>query len=332
MNEPPIDDQGQEPPPQEEQPTTRKRGRPRKWTREQRRIEPVGEGRMSFKPGDPHPMDAQIEEAGQLREAITQQLEQLQGLVHDLAQLDDPGAAISREEQAISKLLWRMYGTRKHREHILATFIAARRRRLLQRLQAAEAALEQARAFLTADAGLLPLLQQTIAQAQAHALALHGPPPPVPGEAPGTQEGEATEKEAQEQAAPPEEQPDPQAEQRHALMQSASGGDDATTTRAALAAYEERARIMRNAIGDARGSFEWYYIPKPKVRTREAAELLARGEALPEGMQEFEEEEEPGVWGPYLRYRWWEGKERYSIGLGHVRGDDSKFSTEPPIF
>ncbi len=320
MNEEP-DDQSQ---PQAEPRTKATRGRPRKWTGD-RRIGKVYEGRMSFKPGDPHPMDTQIEEARSLREAIVAQIAVLQGLVVELEQLDDPGVAISREEQGIKTLLWMLYGSRKHREHIIATFIAARRRRLLQRLQAAEAALVQAHSFLTADSTLLPLLQTMIAEAQAQAIALHGPPPAPPeaAQADEEQEGEQTE------SAVPTRQEEEDQEKRRALVQSAGGGDDAAATRAALADFEARVRVMRNGIAEGRGSFEWYYIPRPKQRTPEAAEYVARDEPIPPGVQEYKEEIRP-PWGPYLRYRWWEGAHRYSIGMGHIKGGDPGRPDEPP--
>jgi hypothetical protein len=270
---------------------------------------------MSFKPGDPHPMDAQLEEARQLREALVEQIAQLQAVVVELSELDDPSEVISREEIAIKALLWQLYGNFKHRDHIVATFLAARRRRLLQRLQAAGAALEQARSFLTADSAMLPLLQKTLAEAQAKATALHGPPPPAP---------EPPDEDAQPASATPASQAEQEErERRRALIESAGGGDDAAATRAALATFEERARLMRNAIAEGKGSFEWYYIPKPRKRLPEAAEYWRRGEPIPPDVQEFEDGD-PGVWGPYLRYRWWEGSHRYSIGLGRIkaRGDD----------
>src|SRR6266496_297057 len=182
---PPTEDDGQPPDGQGDQRQPEppggaaRRGRPPKWAKE-RRIPPIYEGRMSFQPGDPHFMDKQIDEAQRVREEITEQLAQVQQLVIDLNNFDNPSAWISQEEAAIKALLWDFYGNRKHRDHIVATFILARRRRLLQRLQAAQAALEQARHFLVADMAALPRLQQTIADAQAAALALHGPPPPYP--------------------------------------------------------------------------------------------------------------------------------------------------------
>ncbi len=331
MDEDTTDSQDQQAEPRQ---ARRRPGRPRKWG-EQRRIEPIYEGRMSFKPGDPHPMDAQVEEAQKLREAIREQIEALQGLMIELGKLEDPGVAVSQEEQAIKSLLWRLYGTFKHRDHVVATFLTARRRRVLQRLQAAGAALELVRAFLTADASLLPLLQKTIAEAEAHATRLHGPPPPVPE---ANQEQAADEEDlAGDQGGPPTSgapgaQPpegDADQEQRRILIDTATGGDDAAATRAALAEFEERVRLMRNAIAQGHGSFEWYYIPKPRKRLPEATEYLLRGEPLPEGMQEYDDGD-PGAWGPYLRYRWWEGRHRYSIGLGRVRGNDPDWSDEPP--
>ncbi len=315
---------------QAEQPARRKPGRPRKWE-QGRRIDPIREGRMSFRPGDKHPMDAQLEEARRLREAITGQLAQVQGLVIELGQLEDVGEAISREEKAITALLWKLYGNRKHRDHIIATFIAARRRRLLQRLQAVSAALEQARAFLTADSAMLPLLQKTIAEAEAAALALHGPPPPAPApEETDTEQDQADEEEGdQEPATTAQVQKAQEADERRVLLDTTGGGDDAAATRAALAAFEERARIMRNAIAEGRGSFEWYYVPRPRRRTPEANEYVARGEPIPPEVQEYEEEDRQ-PWGPYLRYRWGEGEHRYSIGMGHIKGGDPERPDEPP--
>src|SRR5438045_1685490 len=103
---PPTDDSEQPPNGQSEQRQPeqpggkRKRGRPPKWPAE-RRIEPIYEGRMSFGPGDPHPMNKQVDEARRLRQEIIEQLAQVQQLVIELGELDDASEAITREEQAV---------------------------------------------------------------------------------------------------------------------------------------------------------------------------------------------------------------------------------------
>jgi hypothetical protein len=294
-------------------------------------------------------MNKQVDEARRLRAVIIEQLGQVQQLVNELGELDDASEAISREEQTVTGLLWDLYSRYKHRDHIVATFIAARRRRMLQRLQAASAALEQARAFLTADTDILPRLQQVISEAQAAALALHGPPPPYPA---GAQEPEADEEEDQaddeseaedqEEAAAPsgqtraeaqEEAADEHRDERRALLHTAGGGDDAQETRAALAAFEERARAMRSAISSGRGWFEWHFIPRTRRYTEEARAYLERQEPVPPDVQVYEEDTRP--YGPYLRYRWYEGGGRrkpikYSLGMGLIKRRDPRRDNAPP--
>jgi hypothetical protein len=305
---PPGDDQN---PPQvaeqqeEQQPRKRGRGRPRIWPQE-RRIEPVREGRMSFQPGNEHQMDVQFKEARSLREDIEVELASLETLMVELGHLDDPGEAIRREETEITQFLWTLYGRRKHREHMLATFLVARRRRQLQRLRAASAALAQARDFLLEDVGMLPRLQQTIAEAEARYFTqrdtLHNPPPSYPEE--GEEEAAATVEDALDVEAQ---------KRREDLIKMAGGGDDAEKTREALADLEERTRTMRSAITMGTGRFEWYYQPIPKDDPKD-------------------EEEEQRYWGPYLRFVWNEGKIRYQLGMGHIKQFDPTKEDEPPRF
>lgn len=291
---------------EEQQIPKRGRGRPRIWPQE-RRIEPVREGRMSFQPGNEHQMDVQFKEARRLREDIEAELASLEALMVELGRLADPGEAIRREETEITQLLWTLYGRRKHREHMLATFLVARRRRQLQRLRAASAALAQARDFLQEDVSMLPRLQQTIAEAEARYFsqrdALHSPPPPYPEESEGDETpavlAEPLDIEAQKR--------------REDLLKTAGGGDDAENTRGALADLEERTRTMRSAITQGNGRFEWYYVPIPKIDPED-------------------EEEEQRYWGPYLRFVWNEGKIRYQLGMGHIKRFDPTEEDEPPRF
>jgi hypothetical protein len=356
----PSDEQGdqqQQPePPAAGAPAKRGPGRPTKWDAT-RRIEQIYEGRMSFQPGDSHPMDKQLDEAHRLRQEIIEQLAQVQQLVTELAELDDASVTISREEQAVKALLWDLYSSRKHRDHLLATFIAARRRRMLHRLRAASAALEQARAFLRADEAILPRLQRTIADAQRAALALHGPPPPYPvaqeAEEQQDQIDDGEREAVEDQEAPggseqPEEAADEHQEARRSLLEVSGGGDDAGETRAQLAAFDERVRAMRSAITNGRGWFEWFFIPKRKKGrqvTPEALEYLQRGEQVPEDIIQYyvdegekkQKEDDERPYGPYLRYRWYEGGGRrrpiqYSLGMGLIKARDRRRDdAEPPL-
>jgi hypothetical protein len=292
-------------------------------------------------------MNAQFEEARALRGLIAGEIGEIQALLTQLEAMSDPSAAISDEEQALKAYLWQEYRGVKHRSHILATFFVARRRRLLLRMQAARVALEQARDFLTADAALLPRLQQAISEAQASKLKLYGPPPELLEE---SEEQEAQDEDSEGGQREPDEQGDAMeasavmptgpaaavnfqvqkaqddyAQERAAMLHASGGGDDATSTRAALEAYEERARIMRNAIQQGRGWFEWYYVFRRRY-TREAMEYLAREEEIPPHVRKWERGE-GDPWGPYLRFCWYEGKElksgiikpiQYRMGMGAI--------------
>jgi len=153
--------------PKKRQPPTKKGsgGRPRRQAQE-RRIEPSFQGRLAFRPGFPHALDDQIKEARNYRLLLTEQIRQLQTLLAELEQLDDPGAQMSREENALKTFLWQNYQDHKHRDHILATFLGIRRKRLLERLQAAQAAIELVRDFLAPDHRIVQELQQAIEQAR----------------------------------------------------------------------------------------------------------------------------------------------------------------------
>ena len=164
-------------------------------------------------------------------------------------------------------------------------------------------------------------------------IALHSPPPPLPEEEPGAAE-QAEEGEVPQTGAantPDQEEEERKQAQRQGLLYTTGGGDDAAATRAALADFEERARTMRSAITTGGGWFEWYFVPRPKRLTAEARDYVARDEAIPPGVQAYEEDDQR-PWGPYLRYRWWEGKTKYSLGMGHIkrRWGSPPLSDEPP--
>src|SRR5579871_1780626 len=73
-------------------------------------------------------------------------------------------SALGLEENALRAFLWQRYQGHKHRDHILASFLAMRRRRLYARLQAARSALEIAKELLTPDDTILRDLLRVLHQ------------------------------------------------------------------------------------------------------------------------------------------------------------------------
>jgi hypothetical protein len=116
---------------------------------------------------------------------------------------------------------------------------------------------------------------------------------------------------------------------RRGLLQVSSGSDDAQATRAALTAFDERMRVMRNALSEGRGSFEWYYVPRKKQPTPEASEYLLHGEPVPQNVQKYVKDDRP-PYGPYLRFITWEGGVRIQMNLGRIKRYNPAWSNHPP--
>jgi hypothetical protein len=129
----------------------------------QRKIEPSYKGRLRFLPGDDHPLDVMLGEAQLLLEQIRGALEGVVGTLDEMNQAGDPLTSTLAEDQTLQQFIRRRYAEHKHRDHILATFMALYRKRLLARLQAAQAALDLAREFLSPDNTFLENVQQALA-------------------------------------------------------------------------------------------------------------------------------------------------------------------------
>jgi hypothetical protein len=135
-----------------------RRSRPRQ-PRSERRIRPSREGRIRFRPGEGHPLDVQFDEA---RNALTQldvQLDQFVRTLRDLASLEDIATRIAAEDQALRHFLAEHYRDFLHVDHIEATFLLLRRRRILARLQAAQTALNLVQELLAPDPFVGDLLE-----------------------------------------------------------------------------------------------------------------------------------------------------------------------------
>jgi hypothetical protein len=117
----------------------------------ERRIQPSGRGRISFRPGKEHPLDVQIEEASRAKEQLDEQLTHFAEALHSLAPLEAISSRIAAEDQALRHFLAEHYSDYFHQDHLEATFLLLRRRRILARLQAAQAALNLVQELLAPD-------------------------------------------------------------------------------------------------------------------------------------------------------------------------------------
>lgn len=306
----------------------RRPGRPRRTPEQQaaaqeRRIPRSQKGRLKFRPGDPHALDVQIQEARNYRRLIAAKLAQLQAALSALDTQEDPSAAISDQEAALKSFLWTTYQEHKHREHILATFLAIRRARLLAKLEAAGAALEMAADLLKPDNSLLQELHAAV-EHQRQAAARQRQRTPKPPQEEGQQSQAAAlvritgadeetvraQLDAIQAERDQEEADDPTSriDQRHIY-------GDVNTARAHLAAFDRQIKTMRAAISPGVGWFEEFYIEKVQL-TREARKYIMRGEKPPEDVPTFE----GLIYGPYLKYRWQEmtGGPQYTIQMGLI--------------
>lgn len=140
----------------------RKRGRPKK-PKAERRIKPSGEGRLIFKQGDSHTLDAQFGEARAIGKELTAAAAQLPELLAALEEFQQVPARLAAEDEDLSTFLGEHYSDRKHVDHIQATLMIFRRKRALARVQAAVAALQLAQELLAPD----PLIPRLVDLLQA---------------------------------------------------------------------------------------------------------------------------------------------------------------------
>jgi hypothetical protein len=290
--------------------TQPKRGRPRKSEAEreaekERRIPTSFQGRMKFRPGDPHALDTEFREARNLQALIIEQIGQINGQLTGLMEQDDPGAAISAEENALKAFLWDTYKEHKHRDHIIAVFLAMRRRRLQSRLEAAYSALEICKDLLTPDDKILQELR----------CALHKEPEEEQAaqveQEKGDEQAPASEEEEAQQQEPGDNEP-PQITEQHIF-------GNAPALRQQLAQFDERVKLIRGAISEGIGWFEEFYVKKWRANP-EALAYVARKEPIPEGVPLSV----PYLCGPYLKYRWRESGYGpiYTISMGRIPDDE----------
>src|SRR5579859_4607483 len=120
-------------------------------SKSKRRIEASGPGRIAFRPGKKHPLDAQMKEAQAARKQLDEQLALFIQELQALAPLQEISDRIEAEDEAIRHFLAQRYGDYFHQDHIESTFLWLRRRRATARLQAAQAALSLVQELLAPD-------------------------------------------------------------------------------------------------------------------------------------------------------------------------------------
>jgi hypothetical protein len=126
-----------------------------------RKMETSRKGRVSWQPGNTHPLDSLREDLdqiqGQLPDLLVQLLAtaqqtvaQLEAILQATNQGDDLMASFSQADRAARRIISDRFSNRKHLEHLLLVFGLQRHQRLLGRLQTIQAALHLANNLLAA--------------------------------------------------------------------------------------------------------------------------------------------------------------------------------------
>jgi len=303
---------------------------PRKFIPKQpRRIEELRKGRLTWQPGDEHPLDILREDLdqlkGQLPDLLHQLLETAQQTVTRLTtMLETTGGSgtfidsFSQAEHATRKIIVDRFSNRKHLEHLLLAFGVQRYKRLLGRLQTIQAALTLANNLLATEETLSQ--EFLLSWQQAQEKGEHEPKPATPT---NLSKGELRVQGLDEPLAP--------------LVSSVD------QARQILREFEAHLPDLRRQLATGNGWFEIFYVPKRHYKSA----VIAYDEALqanrryqtpippeieaaihPEvarllqtGATEFPKELRLEVYdivyiGPYAKYRWHEGKQTYTISLG----------------
>jgi hypothetical protein len=306
-----------------------------------RKIEASQKGRVYWKPGDPHPLDALYTELDQARDELPGLLEDLLSTAQhtvmrlsaivEAAKSDTLTDAFSQADNEARLIALQRFGNRKHLHHLLAAFALQRHKRQLGRLRTIEAALTLANDLLVEETSLS---QEFLAAWQT---ARRQPPPDT----------EATETEAEhtetenEEAKPPLTKEELRVqgleEPLEPIVSSADQG------RRLLREFEARLPDLRRQLSTGQGWFEVFSVPKRHYKD----EVIAYWKALsrfqnkqipipaeieravhPEvrqflqaGTYKFPPALRDEVYnityvGPYVKYRWTEHRQTYTISLG----------------
>lgn len=292
--------------------------------------------RLSWRPGEPHELDRLKEEVlevdqhipGQFQNLLSQAgwtQQRLQALLASEQYQEDVTGPFKVADQQASQIIEGRFGNRKHLQHLQWFFALLRRKRLLGRLRAIEAALELVNGLLQEE--------ETLTQEFLSVLQVQQPLPPS--------------------QTPTPEEPAPYRMVLTKEEERLQGIDEPLTevitsakqSRQLLTHFETRLPELRRHLSLANGWFEVFFVPKRRYKDT----LLAYAEALeqerqrkiplpdriaqalhpevarhlrlgiqPKDMPKDLRDEiyETIQEGPYVRYRWREHGHLCTISLG----------------
>ena len=332
---------------------------PRTFTpRKERTIRESRSGRVFWKTGQQHPLDVLFTEANTLQEDIPHQLravllsaQHLQSLLAPLLMLDidleELEHSLATADHAALASVADRFADRKHVAHLEAVFAVLRRKRLLGRLHAIQAALDLTTGLLADEQALSYEYLQSVLQQEAIAsppsLGSHLAPHP---ETAASEEAPTMDENDQE---PGVEQTRPRALSKE--EQRLRGIDEplaplvasAKHSRELLRTFEAHLPKLRAQLIVGDGWFDTFYIRKKHLKEavktfrRALRKEQERGIAVP---QEIEQAVHPEVaqvlrqggssipkhlrdavydyseYGPYVKYRWQHNKHIYTISMG----------------
>jgi len=310
---------------------------PRKRTeRGERKIEKRAVGPY-WRPGEDHPLDVLDDELQETRDQLPGLLEELLSAAQrtqirlrsilDAEQANpNPEATYTAADQAARSMIVDRFHNRKHLHHLVTLFLLQRRKRLLGRLRTIQAALDLVNGLLDEEETLTQEFLSSLANQQTKATE--------------TTEQPTTSNEEEEPEAPPtREQRRVQglAEPLEPILSSVD------QSRRLLRDFETQLPDLRRQLASGRGWFEVFYVPKRHYKPEVIAYAKAlnisqkRGMPIPQkiidaihpdvakiiraGGETFPTELRLEVYdivevGPYVKYRWKENKQTYTISLG----------------
>jgi hypothetical protein len=299
---------------------------PRQKQEPTERLRPKSQtNRLYWHPGEPHSLDSLKQEVEQVDQLVPDQIqsllskakltqERLNALLSSEQYQEDTTTPFKAADQQANQIVEKRFGNRKHLQHLQWFFALLRRKRLLGRLQAIEAALDLVNGLL--------LTEETLTQEFLTALQTHEETPPI--RTPLTRE---------------EERLQGIGEPLTLIIPSAK------QSRQLLTHFEKRLPDLRRHLSLYSGWFEVFYVPKRHYKPT----LIAYAESLeqeqkqkipiPEAVTQALHPEVVGYLrlgimpkdmpkalsdeiydiieeGPYVRYRWREQKHIYTISLG----------------
>ncbi|GCF10875.1 hypothetical protein [Dictyobacter arantiisoli] len=258
-----------------------------------RKIEESRTGRVWWKPGEPHPLDALDEELTTLRDQLPAEIEALLLAAHQtqqhlealqqIEQADDPTEAFTAADHLAARAVIERFHNRKHEHHLRTIFAIQRRKRLMGRLQAIRAALDLANGLLSEDETLSEEFLTTWREKTVEPME----PEPEPGVELELERTVEPEPEPEPEPAEPEPEPEGTEEIQGVVLSReelrVQHLDEPLTplvgsveqSRQLLRAFEAQLPALRSGLVAGNGWIEIFYVPKRHYKK----EVIAYGSA-----------------------------------------------------